>query len=509
MKKYCGMCGAPIDKSIGFCPRCDPQRKNFTNENTVDGKKAKRLITRLCLWIVICVLLSTVVTVSLVCLDVVDIPVVDDAVRKVELLFHRKHDWIDATCVDPETCEICGETRGEPKGHDWQDATWLEPRYCPDCEETEGKPLGYSEDPAACDLPQPTLKIAVVSSTGKLKLSWGEVEGATEYEVYRSTDGGKTYSLLTTITGTSVTNTSATAGNTYYYMVKALHSKSGATSAFSSAVSGTCDLPQPTLKITVVSSNGKLKLSWNKVEGASKYELYRSTDGGESYSLLTTTTGTSITNTSAAAGNKYYYKVKAIHSNSSANSVFSSVVTGTCDLPRPELKIVVVSSTGKLKLSWNKVEGASKYELYRSTDGGKTYNLLKTTTGTSVTNSSAAAGDKYYYKVKAIHSNSSANSAFSSVVIGTCDLARPNATVKLNSSGKPVVSWEKVSGAAKYTVYIYDADGELVKTVSTTSLNLVHSSALKGKTYSYRVVAVHNNTNANSAKSTAVSIKSK
>ena len=419
MKKYCGMCGAPIDKSIGFCPRCDLQRKISTDENTVGKKKKKRLIPRLCLWIVICVLLSAVITVSLVCLDVVDIPVVDDAVREVELLFHREHEWMEATCVDPETCEICGETQGEPKGHDWQDATWLEPRYCPACGETEGKPLGYSEDPAACDLPQPTLKITVVSSTGKLKLSWNKVEGASKYELYRSTDGGKTYSLLTTATGTSVTNTSATAGNTYYYMVKAIHSKSGASSAFSSAVSGTCDLPRPTLKITVVSSNGKLKLNWNKVEGASKYELYRSTDGGKTYSLLTTTTGTSITNTSAAAGNKYYYKVKAIHSNSSANSAFSSVVTGTCDLERPD------------------------------------------------------------------------------------------ATVKLNSSGKPVVSWDKVEGAVKYTVYIYDADGDLVKTSTITGLKLTHSSAVKGKTYSYRVVAVHSNEKANSAKSIAVSIKSK
>ena len=509
MNKYCGMCGAPIDQSIGFCPRCDPQRKKYTDKKTVDEKKTRRLFSRLCLWIVLGVLLSTVVTVSLVCLDVVDIPVVDDAARKVELLFHRKHEWLDATCVDPETCEICGETQGEPKGHDWQDATWLEPRHCLACEETEGKPLGYSEDPAACDLPQPTLKISVVSSTGKLKLSWGKVEGATEYELYRSTDGGKTYSLLTTATGTIVTNTSATAGNTYYYMVKAIHSESGASSAFSSAVSGTCGLPQPTLKISVVSSTGKLKLSWGKVEGATEYELYRSTDGGKTYSLLTTATGTIVTNTSATAGNTYYYMVKAIHSESGASSALSSAVSGTCDLPRPTLKIVAVSSTGKLKLSWNKVEGASKYELYRSTDGGETYSLLTTTTGTSVTNTSAAAGDKYYYKVKAIHSNSSANSALSSAVSGTCDLARPEATVKLNSSGKPVVSWEKVSGATKYTIYIYDADGKLVKTVSTTSLNLVHSSAVKGKTYSYRIVAVHSNENANSAKSTAVSIKSK
>ena len=94
-----------------------------------------------------------------------------------------------------------------------------------------------------------------------------------------------------------------------------------------------------------------------------------------------------------------------------------------------------------------------------------------------------------------------------SVVKGTCDLPRPTASVALNSSGKPVITWEKVSGATKYTVYIYDADGNLLKTSSTTGTKLTHSSAVKDTTYSYQVVAVHSNSAANSAKSTAVSIK--
>ena len=38
-----------------------------------------------------------------------------------------------------------------------------------------------------------------------------------------------------------------------------------------------------------------------------------------------TTTNTSVTNTSAEAGKTYYYKVKAIHSKSAANSAYSSV----------------------------------------------------------------------------------------------------------------------------------------------------------------------------------------
>ena len=357
-------------------------------------------------------------------------------------------------------------------------------------------------------LETPVVKVTTDSVTGKPKLSWKAVEGATQYMVHSAPYENGMDGRLDFTTDTSMIDVRAAAGTKYYYYVTAFD-EYGGQSKESEIVSCVCDLPRPELKISVVASTGKLKLSWNKVEGASKYEVHRSTDGGKTYKLLKTTTGTSLTNTSITAGNKYYYKVKAIHSNSAANSAFSSAKYGTCDLPRPVVKISVVASTGKLKLRWDAIEGASKYAVYRSTDGGKTYKLLKTTTGTSLTNTSITAGNKYYYRVKAIHSNSNANSAYSSVKYGTCDLARPTATVKLNNKGKPVVSWAKVDGAVKYTVYIYDGEGELVKTSSTTGLKLTHGSAAKGKTYSYRVVAVHSNTNANSAKSIAVSIKSK
>ena len=197
MKKRCDMCGSPIDKSIGFCPRCDQQRKIFTDENTVGKKKKKRLIPRLCLWIVIGVLLSTVITVSLVCLDVVDIPVVDDAVRKVELLFHRKHDWTDATCTAPRTCKECGETEGtalghtwkaatcqeaeictrcdmigqNAKGHDWANATCTAPRTCKECGETEGTALGHRWMDAPYETPK-TCSACGIAEGGVLVRSW-------------------------------------------------------------------------------------------------------------------------------------------------------------------------------------------------------------------------------------------------------------------------------------------------------------------------------------------------
>ncbi len=64
------------------------------------------------------------------------------------------HEWEDATCTDPETCELCGETFGKPLGHDWEEATCTEPKTCKTCGETEGEALGHDWEEATCTEPK-------------------------------------------------------------------------------------------------------------------------------------------------------------------------------------------------------------------------------------------------------------------------------------------------------------------------------------------------------------------
>ncbi len=54
-----------------------------------------------------------------------------------------------------------------------------------------------------------------------INVSWGEVEGATEYVVYRSTSLHGRYSRVATTDGLSYEDTGLYARKTYYYMVRA------------------------------------------------------------------------------------------------------------------------------------------------------------------------------------------------------------------------------------------------------------------------------------------------
>ena len=339
--------------------------------------------------------------------------------------------------TETRTCTRCNasETRGvNALGHDLKhhaakaatctEKGWAAYDTCSRCNYTTYKEipsLGHSYANGKCTrcgAADPNYKpapkapsLSITTSAGKPKIYWNAVDGATKYWVYRSTDGKK-FSYYDSTTKTSYTNSSTSIGTTYYYKVKAVNANNAA-SDYSVSKGILCKPAAPSVSIN--RSNGKPKLSWKAVSGATKYWIYRSTDG-VNFKYFDSTTKTSYTNSGAASGTKYYYRVKAVavvngknvvSANSSTKSLFTS-------LAKPSVSIT--TSNGKPKLSWSKVTGADKYYVYRSTDG-KTFSYWDSTSKTTFVNSGAKKNTKYYYKVKAVcASNSNANSAQSSAV---------------------------------------------------------------------------------------------
>ena len=329
------------------------------------------------------------------------------------------------------------------------------------------------------------------SDSGKPKLTWNAVSGATSYRVFRSESRGSGYSLLGTTTATSYTNTGAAVGKTYYYRVKAVNSVG--TSGYSNIVSGKAKAAAPAAPSVTAgnSSTGKPQLTWKAVSGAVKYEVYRSTRQNSGYSLLGTTTSTSYVNTGASTGTTYYYRVKAVNRNGMASG-YSNIVSCKAKAAAPAAPSVTAgnSSTGKPRLTWKAVSGAVSYRIYRSESRGTGYSLLGTTSSTSYVNTGAAAGKTYYYRVKAVNRDGMA-SGYSNIVSGKATLPVPALNIGLSvSSGKPMLAWDAVPGATSYRIYRSTSrDSGYSLLATTTSTSYVNTSAAKGTTYYYRVKA--------------------
>ncbi len=332
------------------------------------------------------------------------------------------------------------------------------------------------------------------SSTGKPQLTWKAVSGAVKYEVYRSTRQNSGYSLLGTTSSTSYVNTGASTGTTYYYRVKAVN-RDGMASAYSNIVSGKAKAAAPAAPSVTAgnSSTGKPRLTWKAVSGAVSYRIYRSESRGTGYSLLGTTSSTSYVNTGAAAGKTYCYRVKAVNRDGMASG-YSNIVSGKAKTAAPAAPSVTAgnSSTGKPRLTWKAVSGATSYRIYRSESRGTGYSLLGTTSSTSYTNTGAKADKTYYYRVKAVNRDGMA-SGYSNIVSGKATLPAPVLNIGLSvSSGKPMLAWDAVPGATSYRIYRSTSRGTGYSLLATTtSTSYVNTSAAKGTTYYYRVKAVN------------------
>ena len=334
------------------------------------------------------------------------------------------------------------------------------------------------------------------SDSGKPKLTWNAVSGATSYRVFRSESRGTGYSLLGTTTATSYVNTGAAVGKTYYYRVKAVNSVG--TSGYSNIVSGKAKTVAPAAPSVTAgnSSTGKPQLTWKAVSGAVKYEVYRSTRQNSGYSLLGTTTSTSYVNTGASTGTTYYYRVKAV--NSAGTSAYSNIVSGTARTPAPAAPVLkggTSSASGKPQLTWAAVDGAAKYDVYRSNSADGTFSKVGSTDKTTYVNTGAVQGVTYFYKIRAV--GASGASGFSNTVaIHVAGVIKAPAAVVLSGikadAAGITVTWKATANADTYNVLRRDASNTAWKVIArgVSGTSYKDTTVARGVMYSYTVQGV-------------------
>ena len=162
--------------------------------------------------------------------------------------------------------------------------------------------------PAPTAAPAAPATFAAVASAASVTLSWSAVSAATGYVVQRATASGGPYTFLQSVTETTCTDYSLSAGTTYYYEVAA--NNNGGTSAYVLA-NATTTPPAPT-GLTATPGDAQMALAWNAAAGATAYTLRRGTASGqETVTVSSAASGTAFTDTGLANGTTYYYLVSA------------------------------------------------------------------------------------------------------------------------------------------------------------------------------------------------------
>lgn len=245
-------------------------------------------------------------------------------------------------------------------------------------------------------------------------------------------------------------------------------------------------LTQVTLTKSENTADG-VKISWNKVKGASEYYVYRKGSDGK-YTRLGKSSGNTLnyTDKTAESGSTYTYTVRAVSGNSIGT--YKSTSTIYC-LAYPVISSVSNVQNG-IHISWNKVKGASEYYLYRKGSDGVYSRLASVSESTlSYTDKKAVNGEKYVYTLRAVNKNTI--SAYHSLKGIVC-LSVPVLDKAASKQDGMHISWKSVKGADAYYIYRKTGSGSWQRIGTTnkgTAVSYTDGSAVGGVTYSYTVRA--------------------
>lgn len=248
----------------------------------------------------------------------------------------------------------------------------------------------------------------------------------------------------------------------------------------------TAAVDTPVLKAASNTTAG-INVSWNKVDGAQKYYVYRKTSG-TSWSRIAEVTSTSYVDKTAKSGSTYTYTVRAVNKG----------IAGGYDKNGKSIKRLadtkvtsVTNVTSGITVKWSRVAGAAGYYVYRKTSTGSWSRIaeLKGAATLGYTDTKASAGVTYIYTVRPYSGNVKGD--WNST--GTLKrLADPTVASVTNVTAGITVKWNKTAGASGYIVYRKGTSGSWtriadVKSGSATSYT--DKTASGGSTYSYTVRA--------------------
>lgn len=352
-------------------------------------------------------------------------------------------------------------------------------------------------------------------------LTWDAVAGAANYEIDRGTDGSD-FATDVTADGSNTEMTAhrdatgITAGEKYYYRIRASNSGGDGPYAYASVTALATALPGQVSFTTPIPdgdmTDTSIKVTWTAPSPAADgYYLWRWSSGtgwmrvGDDLEGMLTYTDSPL-----SAGTTYHYRIRGF--NSAGPGDWSTLLSATTKLPTPtsapaNFKAVAEQGGAAVTLTWDAMADATGgYEIGRGTDGiaylqgpgaaSPVGNLLTTyrdSTGLSPETT-------YYYRIRAL--NSSGQGPWATLMVttpsattmtpatpGAPDTVVPDAT---NGSTALVVTWTAPDRADSYKLYRWSSGTRWTEVeAGITGVTHTDTGLSPATTYYYRVVATN------------------
>ena len=371
------------------------------------------------------------------------------------------------------------------------------------------KGYGGASDAVAGKTAKRTKITSIVSTNEKtLTIKWNKITGAYGYRIKRSTDEDGTYKVVKTIKSgntTSYKDTSVKAGKTYYYTVETMV-KTGDNICYSGDSASVEGRTAKKAKIKYAVSNGsnQIEVNWGAVSGAYGYRIKRSTSKNGTYKVVATLKGknnTTYQDKKLKTAKTYYYKIETINKvNGKKGYSGNSAAVSAKTLKTTSITAVKATGSTSVRLEWKAVDGASGYQIYRSTSKDSGYKKVGQVKGKNTKkyeDKTLEAGKTYYYQVRAYKSNSAKNgvASFSKAQKAWTIKQVVFSQITSDSKNQVTLGWKKVSKAQGYDIYRSDKSNsgfEKIASISSGStLTYTDKGVKSGNTYYYKIAATY------------------
>lgn len=256
-------------------------------------------------------------------------------------------------------------------------------------------------------------------------------------------------------------------------------------------------------------SAGRVTVTWDKVTGATKYIVYvECKKENKQWEFERNLCELKLKN--LKAGYTYTFYVKAANTaGKSEASETKEIKISEADLPdAPNGLKIEETSAGKITITWNKVSGAKKYKVYvECKEDNKKWEFERSACELKLKD--LKAGNTYEIYVTTLNDEEeSGPSEIKKIKISEPDV--PDAPVGLEieetSAGRITITWDKVSGAKSYKVYV-ECDKDDKKWEFERSACELKLKGLKaGRTYEVYVTALNDEGESESSKTEKITI---
>ena len=222
----------------------------------------------------------------------------------------------------------------------------------------------------------------------------------------------------------------------------------------------------PRVTIGNSSASGKPQLTWAAVDGAAKYDVYRSNSADGTFSKVGSTDKTTYVNTGAVKGVTYFYKIRAV--GASGASGFSNTVAihvaGVVKAPAAVVLSGIKADAAGITVTWKTTANADTYNVLRRDASNTAWKVIaRGVSGTSYKDTTVARGVMYSYTVQGV--------AADGVTTGPYDTTGKSAKVTASASTTPgyvtmkdarrvtigekgiLLTWTTATNAKTYNVY--------------------------------------------------------